>query len=605
MSESSDIVELISLKWTIKNIRTNVQCHRQLKLKSDFISSSHPLLLSQWYMEFVLSENGAAKISLKRNFKQTDSTRDMCLFYTLTLLSDTGLHVDEYETLSYQYVDYYYSFLTSETDRSIQIDDINRHHLNNSNVSVQCSIKLAILKRLSEFPSEPTITGPIHVQITDLRHPGFICQTKLKSPFNSHNVSFVFHLPDNVSIEASLLQLEIYDVNKRRICAIDVVNNAAKYSISAIILQNFLPYKKVQKMDRQKQLFTVKLNCDRNAIVHYTIPDSNENLYEWIRYQSIPPDVCLTLYDGSLFHVHSTCLSRNSRVFKAMLTPPTIESKSRVIQLRTESIDSECVSDMIMYMYGQLIPNLHRTADRLIVLADMYEMEPLKLRCEEYLATQISGDNCVRIEQLASLYSAPTLLKAVNKFNEIVLENRYLCTKDKLADWLWWFYYNVLLVVFSLVVDDSATGEMNRIDVAAKLSLSDLFERQAECDVYFEVGNNGNRIGAHQEVLFRRCPSLGRFIFEQQLFNNSVPTIRVVAFDYDAVRKLLKYIYDTQHEVTGKSRRMYRVPNRSAILKLEKNTVSVLDSEHNLKCNYSTKVMVFDHGNFIYINIDA
>ena len=125
-------------------------------------------------------------------------------------------------------------------------------------------------------------------------------------------------------------------------------------------------------------------------------------------------DFEIILQSGEKLRVHKLVLADNSEVFEAMLTKDMEESNTSKMSL--EHFEEDAVITFIQYLYAGRVDDLKtieqlkagvspneyiykRSFDKdkftieLLKMADMYQVEDLKLDCTEYLKKTISDDN--------------------------------------------------------------------------------------------------------------------------------------------------------------------------------------------------------------------
>jgi len=125
---------------------------------------------------------------------------------------------------------------------------------------------------------------------------------------------------------------------------------------------------------------------------------------------------CVLCASGKEFNVHKAILVARSPVFTAMFEHGMSESRDHRVQI--DDIDSEVLREMLRFMYTGLAPNLERMADELIAAADKYQLERLKVMCEQSLCISLTNDNACDTLILADLHSAEHLkMQAVEFIN--------------------------------------------------------------------------------------------------------------------------------------------------------------------------------------------
>ncbi|UYV69663.1 SPOPL, partial [Cordylochernes scorpioides] len=113
-------------------------------------------------------------------------------------------------------------------------------------------------------------------------------------------------------------------------------------------------------------------------------------------------DVVLNV-GGHLVQAHKNILAARSQVFAAMFTHE-MEEKSG-----DSWVDPEVLAEMLWYIYTGKAPNLDPVADRLLVAADRYSLERLKVLCEVSLGSNLTAEKAAEALVLADLHTADQL----------------------------------------------------------------------------------------------------------------------------------------------------------------------------------------------------
>ncbi|KAJ3686359.1 hypothetical protein LUZ61_015523 [Rhynchospora tenuis] len=123
--------------------------------------------------------------------------------------------------------------------------------------------------------------------------------------------------------------------------------------------------------------------------------------------------------NGEVIHAHKGILAARSPYFKALLFGSMVESK--VPYLRIEDTETEVFKYLLQYIYTDTIdrnPEIPSTnlAQKLLVAADRYGVEGLKIKCEEKLSKDISLNSVLSCFALAEKYYCSNLKEACFKF---------------------------------------------------------------------------------------------------------------------------------------------------------------------------------------------
>ena len=95
------------------------------------------------------------------------------------------------------------------------------------------------------------------------------------------------------------------------------------------------------------------------------------------------------------FKAHKVILAVQSPVFRAMFGSEMVESKSNRVEIH--DIDQESMEEMLTFIYTWKAPNVGQMASKLLVPADKYQLDHLKLMCEEVLCRDVKVENVVDV----------------------------------------------------------------------------------------------------------------------------------------------------------------------------------------------------------------
>jgi len=107
------------------------------------------------------------------------------------------------------------------------------------------------------------------------------------------------------------------------------------------------------------------------------------------------------------FHVHKAILATRSPVFNAMFEHEMAESSNNRVEIN--DVDPDVMKEMLRFMYTGNAPNLDRMADELLAAADKYQLERLKVMCEQALCLSLTHENACATLILADMHSADQL----------------------------------------------------------------------------------------------------------------------------------------------------------------------------------------------------
>jgi speckle-type POZ protein len=119
---------------------------------------------------------------------------------------------------------------------------------------------------------------------------------------------------------------------------------------------------------------------------------------------------------GREFRAHKLILSARSKYFAAMFQHPMKEQSTN--QVKIEDIEPEVFDQLLRFIYTGRVPldKLETMAAGLFIAADKYLLDELKMKCENYLFSQMSPDNCVILLLHGDLQNPSEHLKEAAKF---------------------------------------------------------------------------------------------------------------------------------------------------------------------------------------------
>ncbi|VDN28784.1 unnamed protein product [Gongylonema pulchrum] len=129
---------------------------------------------------------------------------------------------------------------------------------------------------------------------------------------------------------------------------------------------------------------------------------------------------CLLVTGSKEFHVHKAILATRSPVFAACFEHQMSESQSDRVDI--DDVEPEVMKEMLRFMYTGTAPNLDRMADTLLAAADKYQLDRLKVMCEQALCLNLTNENACETLILADLHSAEQL-------------------KQQAIDYIVWFFF--------------------------------------------------------------------------------------------------------------------------------------------------------------------
>ena len=127
---------------------------------------------------------------------------------------------------------------------------------------------------------------------------------------------------------------------------------------------------------------------------------------------------------------HLNILTTGSPVLSAMFGSDFMERQTRTLEI--DDIEPEVFKQMLCYLYTGKAPDLERedVTEALLIAADKYQIDSLKLLCEESLSFKLKVENVVHLLTLAHHHSANKLLEVILKFiavhkREVLFRNEW------------------------------------------------------------------------------------------------------------------------------------------------------------------------------------
>ncbi|XP_052588149.1 speckle-type POZ protein-like [Peromyscus californicus insignis] len=133
-----------------------------------------------------------------------------------------------------------------------------------------------------------------------------------------------------------------------------------------------------------------------------TLADELGELWE----NSCFTDCCLVVA-GQEFWAHKAILAARSSVFRAMIEQDMEESRKNRFEI--PDLEPQVFKAMMDFIYTGTAPDLDSMADAVLVGADKYGLEHLKVMCEDALCRNLSVENSAYTLVLADLHSSEQL----------------------------------------------------------------------------------------------------------------------------------------------------------------------------------------------------
>ncbi len=160
-----------------------------------------------------------------------------------------------------------------------------------------------------------------------------------------------------------------------------------------------------QKIEPSAAAPVLAIDCSSELITHLV------NLFDNMQFSDVNFNI-----GGREFPAHKSILTTRSQYFAAMFKHPTKENSTN--QVKIEDIEPEVFDQLLRFIYTGRVPldKLETMAAGLFIAADKYLMDELKMKCENYLLSQMTPGNCVILLLHGDLQNPAEHLKKAAKF---------------------------------------------------------------------------------------------------------------------------------------------------------------------------------------------
>ena len=117
---------------------------------------------------------------------------------------------------------------------------------------------------------------------------------------------------------------------------------------------------------------------------------------------------------GKEFKAHKLILAAASPVFEAMFQEGTKEHEDNYVNI--EDMDSDVFEVFLRYLYSGQVDKLEEMFTVLLAAADKYDVQPLREICIQHMPKNISVDNAVNMLVLADRYNVEPIKLQAQKF---------------------------------------------------------------------------------------------------------------------------------------------------------------------------------------------
>jgi len=177
-------------------------------------------------------------------------------------------------------------------------------------------------------------------------------------------------------------------------------------------------------------------------------------------------DTCdvVLLCEGEEFKAHQLILTARSQVFRAMLKSNTLETANG--EIRIQDAEKDVLQEMLRYLYKIEVDVDFTKFEKLLVLADKYQILDLVKYCEEKIIKSLNDENALEMAIFAETHNADNLLHESVKF---ILDNVPNCLKENLEE-LMKGSPKMMIKVFHNLLDNFSSSEICEIKRKGKVA---------------------------------------------------------------------------------------------------------------------------------------
>ncbi|XP_023318659.1 speckle-type POZ protein B-like [Trichogramma pretiosum] len=142
-------------------------------------------------------------------------------------------------------------------------------------------------------------------------------------------------------------------------------------------------------------------------------------------------DIRIITSDGNDVPAHKNILAAASPVFRGMFTHNMLENKENSVKITDTTKNT--VIEMLRYIYtARVIINEVDIIIELLEVAEKYQIDNLKIKCEKILCSDLSSENAIKILIAAHKYKAKYLEDETIKF--ITTNTELLSNSEKMKE---------------------------------------------------------------------------------------------------------------------------------------------------------------------------
>lgn len=137
------------------------------------------------------------------------------------------------------------------------------------------------------------------------------------------------------------------------------------------------------------------------------------NDYEKLLEEGMCSDVII-IADGKKFNVHKTILMARSPVFRAMFEHNMKENVEKAVEIK--DVKCDVLKELLRFMYAGKVNGIEVMAEDLLIVAEKYSVQGLKVVCEQFLSENLTVDNVLVYLRLADMNNAMALKSGAIQF---------------------------------------------------------------------------------------------------------------------------------------------------------------------------------------------
>uniref|UniRef100_T1J5L0 BTB domain-containing protein n=1 Tax=Strigamia maritima TaxID=126957 RepID=T1J5L0_STRMM len=150
----------------------------------------------------------------------------------------------------------------------------------------------------------------------------------------------------------------------------------------------------------------------------YELPEQRVKVFHTLdsmRRHQLLCDVTLVC-EGREFPVHKAILSASSQYFYSMFLGELVESKADRVELH--EIDPRALEQIIEFMYTCEVTIVRDNVEPLLAASNLLQLDLVRDRCCQVLASLLSPTTCLQIWHIADLYACESLCARVEAYSQ-------------------------------------------------------------------------------------------------------------------------------------------------------------------------------------------